>query len=335
MATAIGDQAAETIDHIRSLSDDDLVVALSDSIHSFEVQRAHALALLGEFDARGLARAEGVPNPAVWLATFAGQSSRSAEDYRTVARRLRRWPRFLERYLRGDFTYSIVRLALRYVTEDNHDEVLELALTLTHEQLLEALSGRPNADEEDTGRREYFNYRVDDEGWLKGNISLDPANAAAFLAALKIAELAGLRELGELEIPDDASPQDILKLLNDALSDACDEDNAVPITEDEVAEEDKPYERHLDPGDLSAPLSQETWMYIERKELQRGGEAEDQLGVWEDDGGPPHPEPDLPEAAANAQPASKMITRFGPPTARTRLMALLNLGLMARDAPRS
>lgn len=330
MTSATVDQAQATLHRIRSYSDDELVDALSTSFHHFEIQRAHALAMLGEFDARRLSRSRGTPDPAVWLATFAGQSTRAAEDYRTVARRLHRWTAFLEHYLNGAFTYSVVRLALRYVTEDNHDEVLGLALTMNHQQLREALSGRP--DQDDKEAREHFSYRIDeDTGWLKGSIRLNPANAAVFLAALKIAELAGLRDLGDLDVPTDATPQELLELLQQEQA----TENAVPMDEEDGDEDEKPHERHLNRSDLATPLSQERWNSIERREREGSGEAPDQQGTWEDDGGPAPGQPDPPPEARSAQPASRLVSRFGPPTARTRLMALMNLAQMARTAPRS
>lgn len=324
------DQAKHTLHRIRSFSDDELVDALSTTFSHFEIQRAHALAMLGEFDSRRLSRSRGVPDPAVWLATFAGQSTRAAEDYRTVARRLHRWPEFLEHYLGGAFTYSVVRLALRYVTEDNHDEILDMALTMNHQQLREALSGRPDNDGQEA--REHVTFGIDeDTGWLRGSIRLNPANAAVFLAAMKIAELAGLRDLGELDVPTDVTPEELLGLLQKAQA----AENAVPMEKRELGEKDRPYERHLDRSDLTSPISQENWQAIEERERQGTGEATDQRGVWEDDGGPVTDDPDPPARARPSRPASRLVSRFGPPTARTRLLALMNLAQMARTAPRS
>ncbi len=293
MTSATVDQAKDTLHRIRSYSDDELVDALGTSFRHFEIQRAHALAMLGEFDARRLSRSRGAPDPAAWLATFAGQSTRAAEDYRTVARHLHRWTEFLEHYLDGAFTYSVVRLALRYVTEDNHDEILGMALTMNHQQLREALSGRP--DEEKAEAREHFSYRIDENtGWLKGSISLNPANAATFLAAMKIAELAGLRDLGDLDIPADATPQELLAILQRAQT----TENAIPMKEEDVDKKEKPHERHLRTTDTTAPLSQERWNSIERRERLGSGDAPDQQGAWEDDGGPASDQPDPPRRPA-------------------------------------
>ncbi|MDR7330350.1 HNH endonuclease [Corynebacterium guangdongense] len=311
-------QAQETIRRIAHSADDTLVTELTATFGSFEQQRAHGLALLGELDARDMAPAQGSPDVSAWLATFFGQSERAAADYRTVARRLREAPRFLEHYLTGNLSYSNVRLALRYLTEENHDTVLDLALNLTHAQLRRELSGLP--DNDDPPRpAERFTYSIDQEtGWLRFSGQLNPEHGAAFLAALKIGELAGLRALKDTDVPADLSPAELLGHLDEKLAaEAVDDTPATserPLSTDDVLT--PPAEEHLSAATAAAADHDV---------------PEDQRGGWEDDGGPPVDH----SPGRRMVPAGRLGTRFGSPRARTRLMGLMSLAHIARSTPTS
>ncbi len=311
-------QAQETIRTIAESANHTLIAELTETFPSFERQRARGLALLGEFDARGIAPSQGSPDAAAWLATFFGQSERAATDYRTVARRLRAAPRFLEHYLAGDLSYSNVRLALRHLTEDNHDHVLDLALNLTHAQLRHELSGLPG-DDDAPRPAERFSYTIDkDTGWLRFSGQLNPEHGAAFLAALKIGELAGLRALKDTDVPPDLSPAELLGHLDEKL--AAEAPDTTPSTS----------ETPLDTDRVVTPPSEEHVAAAAATAADHDV-PEDQRGGWEDDGGPPVDH----SPGQRTVPARRLGTRFGSPRFRTRLMGLMSLLHIVRSAPTS
>lgn len=184
----------------QSLSDDNLIARITQSIENLELHRARFLVGLGEFEARDLAESQGAANCVVWLAQIGGQSARAAQDYRTQARRLHHWPSVATHYLAGLLTYSKVRLILRYITVENEHELLELAQEMTCEELAQVLSGRPQNRDEEEAPEEFVSWRVDpDTGWAKLSGHFSPENAAKMEAALKLAELLLMRDADDID----------------------------------------------------------------------------------------------------------------------------------------
>lgn len=205
---------------IAALPDTELIDHLRDAHRGLTRFKAAFLVGLGEFSSRELCRAQGSSSPVSWLSRECGIARRTSYEYLHIATRLRDFPLLTAQFLDAAISYSKVRLLLRYLTADNEEELLNLALTLTLEGLENALAGRPTTKKSGKNPTEYFKVATDEEtGDLKFWGRLKADRGAEFLAALKIGELASLRTLADLpadgvEHLDQLGPEELEEIVN-------------------------------------------------------------------------------------------------------------------------
>lgn len=183
---------------ITELDDTDLTATIHDSHHSLSRHRARFILGLAEFHARQLAGNHGSPNTVAWLTRHHDLARRTAFEYLGVGTKLRRFRLVAHSFLTGDLSYSKVRLLLRHLTEANEDELLNLALRHTLAELEQALAGRARSRGRSAPTNSLRIINDEETGGLRFWGTLDPERAAEFLAALKIGELANLRDLSDL-----------------------------------------------------------------------------------------------------------------------------------------
>lgn len=315
------DHAADILHDIQNLTEDALEDELGQSLDTSEVKRARFLVALGEFEERDLAESRGAKSCVSYLSRHYGQSHRAAQDFRTQARRLHQWPLVAMHMLAGRLTYSKMRIVLRYITEENQEEILSWAESMTCEDLRLKLSGQDTND--DHGPEEYVRFWVDREtGWLSFSMHLSPAHAAEFMAALKGAELLLLRDLTAEDVPVELKGKDLLDFLDGRLAQAREntEEKCPPESEGESR---RPYHRALGHEAIFDPVDDLDEEHIDWADYQRTGDYADHQ-AWADDGGPVHDEtvdPVTPE-----QPRPKLPqTRFGPPQTKLMLGAFMTM----------
>ncbi len=312
--------ATDWVDSMHAATDAELDAELAESILSSEVRRARFLVALGEFDARGLAESRGAVNIVVYLARNHGQSRRAAQDIRTTARRLHRWPRVAAHMLTGDLTYSKAKLILRRITEENQEQLIEWALSMTCEELSVKLSGLARSDEEEPVEEDYARCFIDpDTGRVRFQVSLGPALGAELLAALKVGE-----RLQDGDLPTDGSPVDLLALLREGLA--------------EGKSEKRPYIRSLSREEVLNPLDDLDREYVDWADYRRDGDYAAHQ-AWADDGGPCHdeevdpPTPEKPRPPVGSRRQDR--TRFGPAQGRRLLTSFMTLVRSTLLRPRS
>lgn len=182
----------------QTLTDDALTHTVQQSHARMNVNEATFIMALADFHARNLAEHHGAPSTVVWVVRHLNVAESTAYQYLRVGKALRSHPLVANAFLAGEITYSVIRALERHLTEDNERELLELATTLTLSELRTALAGTAERPELPPVEGLYFN--IDDEtGWLKFNGHLNPENAARFLSALKVAELASLKDLEDID----------------------------------------------------------------------------------------------------------------------------------------
>lgn len=160
--------------------------------------KAVLLANVRRFDEMGLAREVGTRTTAQWLARRYGMAMSTAHEYVHVAHQLGRFAYLEKHFLDGAICYSVVRLLLKYLTAENEHELVEMALDLGYHELEIALAGRdrPGDGGEDDPPEYYLRLHPGPDG-LRFHGMLNPADGAAFMAALKLGEIAynGIDEL--------------------------------------------------------------------------------------------------------------------------------------------
>lgn len=171
--------------------------------------RALLLEQIAVFDENDFCMRYGAISTASWLAREFNYADPTAYEYVRVARKLRIFPLLAAAFKEGRIDYTTVRYLVRYLTEENEAELVELATTLCHAELKLALAG---ADPEDNSEDEdnapdtpYLRTHTREDGMLRGEFLLPAVAGEEFLAALKIAELAanGITE----EAPEELDPE--------------------------------------------------------------------------------------------------------------------------------
>ena len=324
------DHAADLLHDIHALPSEGLEQELRHSLDTSEVRRARFLVALGEFEARDLAQSRGAKNCVSYLSRHYGQSHRAAQDFRTQARRLHQWPLAAMYLLAGRLTYSKMRIVLRYITEENQEDLLAWAESMTCEDLRLKLSGQDTGEDDEA--EEHVRFWIDpDSGWLSFSMRLNPGHAAEFLAAVKGAELLMLRDLTAEDVPAELKGQELMDFLDGRLEQARED-----IEEECPAKEGKqkrPYHRTLGRDAILDPVDDLDEEYIDWSEYQHTGDYEDHQ-TWADDGGPIHDEtvdPTTPEKPRNTLPQ----TRFGPPQSKLMLGAFMTMLRSFLSRPRS
>lgn len=193
--------------------------------------RARMLDGIGEFDELKMAGELGERSTAAWLIRDLKLAYSTAYEYVHVGRGVRRFRHMYVAFEEGALDYTTVRLLLRYLTEENEMELVMLARRLCRAELEQALAGLE--DGEGAAKKEpeepHLKVRRLDDGSLEIRAHLKPVEGEAFLAALKLANLAnyGLENV-DLEDPD---------AVDTALERAAAEDNAVET--EQVKEADR------------------------------------------------------------------------------------------------
>lgn len=207
MATGIAD--------IATMTDRTLTDSLATTHRSLTTYKARFILLIAQFHARALARSHGSPTTQAWLMRVHDLSRRTAYEYLHVGEKLAEFPLLSNTFLAGDLSYSKVRLLLRYLTADNEDELVDLALAHCLTELEQALAGRSRRERKKP--RNSFRVVEDEEtGGIRFWGSLDSEHAAEFQAALKVAELASLRDTSDLTEAQLADPGSVDTLVDEA-----------------------------------------------------------------------------------------------------------------------
>lgn len=153
--------------------------------------KAELLARIREFDLLGLAPKAGSRTTAQYLMRRFGVKSSTAYEYVNVAHKLGLYPYLEYHFSTGDISYSVVRLLLQYLAEDNERELVDMAVELGYHELEVALCGKERkGDSEKQKPQHYLRLHEDDEGNLHFHGCLNPADGAAFKAGLKLGEIA-------------------------------------------------------------------------------------------------------------------------------------------------
>ncbi|QGU04065.1 HNH endonuclease signature motif containing protein [Corynebacterium comes] len=196
-------------------SDTDLTATITDAHRQLTHHKARFILALTEFHDRELARAHGAPTTAAWLQLTHGVARRTAYEYLGVGARLKNFPLLAQTFLAAAFSYSIVRLLLRYMTPENQEELIELARTHPFAELVLLLAGRDQPDSRPTANR--ISVVTDPEtGEVRIWGRLDPERGAEFMAALKISELANLIDIDGVDEEVLEDPAAVEKLIERA-----------------------------------------------------------------------------------------------------------------------
>ncbi|WP_394281375.1 HNH endonuclease signature motif containing protein [Corynebacterium sp.] len=166
----------------------EIIDTLLECEHAQRMTRAEFLVALEQFHTRNLHADQGASSTVAWVCRTLDLRPKTAYEYINVAVKMVNFPLLVQHFRRGDLSYSVVRFLLKYITHDNEAELVDLALKLNLANLEHALAGHePNDGPEP--EQDYVRLRNRDDGGINVHISLNPADAAAFLAALKIGEL--------------------------------------------------------------------------------------------------------------------------------------------------
>ena len=152
--------------------------------------RAEMLIALGEFDALGLAESCGETSTAGWLARETRIATSTAFEYVGVARRLPDFPLLTDAFRAARISYSTVRYLLKFITSDNEARLVDLAEKLCFAELQRALAGVGQRDDEEQAPKYHHDVRIAENGDVIVTARLNPVDGAAYLSALKIAQLA-------------------------------------------------------------------------------------------------------------------------------------------------
>ena len=173
-----------------------IAIELSQEIESahraMTQNKASLLSAIRMFDSLELANECGARTTAQFLIRRLGVSASTAHEYVSVAHRLAPFTYLQKHFSTGAINYSVVRLLLKYLTPENERELVELALGLGYHELEVALAGKQpqdNADGNDDPDY-YLRLHTRENGDVAFHGNLNAADGAAFIAALKLGEIA-------------------------------------------------------------------------------------------------------------------------------------------------
>ena len=173
-----------------------IAIELSQEIESahraMTQNKASLLSAIRMFDSLELANECGARTTAQFLIRRLGVSASTAHEYVSVAHRLAPFAYLQKHFSTGAINYSVVRLLLKYLTPENERELVELALGLGYHELEVALAGKQpqdNADGNDDPDY-YLRLHTRENGDVAFHGNLNAADGAAFIAALKLGEIA-------------------------------------------------------------------------------------------------------------------------------------------------
>lgn len=172
-----------------------LAIALSqqieDSHRAMTQSKAELLSAIQTFDELALAIECGSSTTAHFLMRRLGVSSSTAHEYVSVAHRLRPFRYLHKHFTAAALSYSVVRLLLKYMTPENERELVDLALGMGYHELECALAGKkPQDGEGEDSPQYYLSLHKRDNGDIAFHGNMNAADGAAFVAALKIGEIA-------------------------------------------------------------------------------------------------------------------------------------------------
>ena len=172
-----------------------IAIALSqqieDSHRAMTQSKAELLSAIQTFDELALAIECGSTTTAHFLMRRLGVSSSTAHEYVSVAHRLRPFQYLHTHFTEGALSYSVVRLLLKYMTPENERELVDLALGMGFHELECALAGKkPQDGEGEDSPQYYLSLHKRDNGDIAFHGNMNAADGAAFVAALKIGEIA-------------------------------------------------------------------------------------------------------------------------------------------------
>lgn len=179
----------------------ELIDTISFAHHEYNRQQAGFLIALGHFDQRELAPICGAKSSAAWITRRFDVADSTAYDYLRVSRTLMNFEQVAHSFSNGRLNYSKVRLLGRYLDEENEVELVLLAESMSYRELVRALAGRNQPDEDGKRKQENtFDLWVDSStGNLCFKGRLDPILGQQLLAALKVGELANLVDLSDID----------------------------------------------------------------------------------------------------------------------------------------
>ncbi|WP_158268661.1 HNH endonuclease signature motif containing protein [Corynebacterium yudongzhengii] len=268
--------------------------------------RAAFILALADFHARGLAKERGAPSTQIWLRRHLGIAESTAWEYLRLGKLMHEFELAGQAFLDGEIGYTACRLISAHLTCDNEQRLVELARTLTLTELEAVLAGADKADKQP--RQESFHLGYDDEGWLTGSFRLNPEHGAALKAALKIAELASIRGLEDID-PEVLADDDAL---DEALAEAEKTPEAAPAENPPASGFGAPLRQHM----LGAFLSMTSMVRSNPTSPLRAPGTQVNLMMTED-GRPYMPEnpaaraPDLVAAAFNGMLRAHMLDSDG------------------------
>lgn len=192
---------------------------LQDRIRSYYIHananRAVMLDLVGEFDEAEMYLEHGHYTTSAWLQQELNLPISTAYEYVRVARGLRKFRCLLDAFEAGVMPYSTVRFLLRYLTEENEEELVDLALVLSFADLRRVVAGVEEAGEKTAPDDPFLKAHTRDDGMLDLRGLLPAVTGQELLAALKIAQLAQYG-IDDVDVEDLNNPDVIDDLIQQA-----------------------------------------------------------------------------------------------------------------------
>lgn len=209
MATTITDITTAT--QVTNLNDTDLTHAITTANQHLTSHKARFILMITDFHHRALATLLGAPNTVTWLMRTHNLARSTAFEYLKLGAQLPHYPLITHAFLSGNLAYSTLRFLLPYLTTDNEEELLQLAQQHSLAELEQLLAGR-DRPRSTPPTNDFTIVNNTTTGGLRFWGHLDPERAAELLAALKLAELANLRDISQLD-PDLLNNPDTLDTL--------------------------------------------------------------------------------------------------------------------------
>ena len=183
--------------------------------------RADMLDALGQLDEDDIAEQYGESSTATWIKRELNLPASTAYEYTRVARGLRRFRLLFETFRSGVMPYNTVRFLLRYMHEENEEELIDLALIHAYSELEHMLAGADPAEETEP-EEPYVTASFRNDGMLAFRALLPAVRGQALLAALKVAQVTSYcAELPDQEILNDPEALDELIASLEAEEEAC------------------------------------------------------------------------------------------------------------------
>lgn len=148
------------------------------------------LVLVGELDHRGAFAITGALTCAAWLADVCGIELCTARTQVRVARAMRRFAQLDQSMAAGDISYTKARVLTACLTEENVDELIEMAERTSAGRLGAAIAAWSlrNEDPETIHRRQHesrsVTWRTETSGTVLVTARLTPQEAGRFTAAI-------------------------------------------------------------------------------------------------------------------------------------------------------